>query len=121
MGFLIAQKHMLKCVAGDVGNAFLTSYTTEKLFIIAGPEFGPNLEGKRMILVRSVYSTRSAAARFHESLSAKLCRINFRPSHADPNLWIRRLKDGSYEYIARYVDDVMCFSKTPETIITYLK
>ena len=46
MGFLIAQMHKLKCVAGDVGNAFLTSYTTEKLFIIAGPEFGPALEGK---------------------------------------------------------------------------
>ena len=121
MGFLIAQMHKLKCVAGDVGNAFLTSYTTEKLFIIAGPEFGPDLEGKRMILVRSVYGTRSAAARFHESLSAKLRRINFRPSRADPDLWIRRLKDGSYDYIARYVDDVMCFSKTPETIIAYLQ
>ena len=46
MGFLIAQMHKLKCVAGDVGNAFLMSYTTEKLFIIAGPEFGPDLEGK---------------------------------------------------------------------------
>ena len=77
MGFIIAQMHNLKCVADDVGNAFLTSYTTENLFIIAGPEFGPDLEGKCMILVRSVYGTRSAAARFHESLSAKLRPINF--------------------------------------------
>ena len=91
MGFLIAQMNKLKCVAGDVGNAFLTSYTTEKLLIIAGHEFGPDLEGKQMVIVRSVYGTLSAAARFPESLSAKLRRINFRPSQADPNLCIRHL------------------------------
>ena len=52
----------------------------------------------------------SAAARFHESLSARLWRVKFRPSCADPNLWMRQLRDGSYNYIVRYVDDVMCFS-----------
>jgi len=99
----------LQCVAGDVGNTFLTSYTTEKIFVIDRPEFGPDLESKCMLLVQSIYGIRSAAARFHKSLSAKLCHINFRPSGDDPDLWFRRLKDGSYEYIARYVDDVMCF------------
>jgi hypothetical protein len=121
MGFLLAQMNNLKCVAGDVGNAFLTSFTTEKLFIIAGPEFGPELEGKRLILSKSVYGTKTGAARFHESLSAKLRRIHFRPSRADHDLWMRKTADGSYEYIARYVDDVMCFSKEPEKIIHYLE
>ena len=77
LGFLLAQMNDLKCVAGDVGNAFLTSYTTEKLYIIAGSEFGPELEGKRLIIEKSIYGTKSAAARFHESLSAKLRRIKF--------------------------------------------
>ena len=121
LGFLLAQMHGLKCVAGDVGNAFLTSFTTEKLYIIAGPEFGPEFEGKRMIIEKSVYGTRTGAARFHESLSARLRRIHFRPSRADPDLWLRKAADGSYEYIARYVDDVMFFSKTPEKIIHYLE
>jgi hypothetical protein len=121
LGFLLAQLHDLKCVAGDVGNAFLTSFTTEKLYIIAGPEFGPELAGKRLILSKSVYGTKTGAARFHESLSAKLRRIHFRPSRADPDLWMRKTAEGGYEYIARYVDDVMCFSKNPEKIIHYLE
>jgi len=121
LGFLLAQMHDLKCVAGDVGNAFLTSFTTEKLYVIAGPEFGPELAGKRLILSKSVYGTKTGAARFHESLSAKLRRIHFRPSRADPDLWMRKTAEGGYEYIARYVDDVMCFSKNPEKIIHYLE
>ena len=121
LGFLLAQMNDLKCVAGDVGNAFLTSYTTEKLYIIAGSKFGPELEGKRLIIEKSIYGTKSAAARFHESLSAKLRRIKFRPSRADPDLWMRQLPDGSYNYIARYVDDVMCFSKNSDEIISYLE
>ena len=50
LGFLLAQMNDLRCVAGDVGNAFLTSFTTEKLFIIAGPEFGPDIGGKRLLI-----------------------------------------------------------------------
>ena len=53
LGFLLAQMNSLKCVAGDVGNAFLTSNTTEKLYIIAVPEFGPELEGKHSIIEKS--------------------------------------------------------------------
>ena len=121
LGFLMAQMHGLQCVAGDVGNAYLTSFTTEKLYIVAGKEFGPAFEGKRLIVRKSVYGSRSAAARFHESLSAKLRRIHFRPSKADPDLWFRKNDDGGYEYIARYVDDVMCFSKDPASILDYLK
>ena len=121
LGFLLAQMNDLRCVAGDVGNAFLTSFTTEKLFIIAGPEFGPDIEGKRLLIEKSSYGTRSAAACFHESLSNKLRKIHFRPSRADPDLWMRKLTYGSYKYIAQYVDDVMCYSKEPEKIIEYLE
>ena len=104
-----------------MGNAFLISFTIEKLFIIAGSEFGADIEGKRLLIEKSIYGTLSTAARFHESLSNKLRKIHFRPSRADPDLWMRKLKDGSYEYIARYVDDVMCYSKEPEKIIEYLE
>jgi len=71
LGFLMAQIYDLQCVAGDVGNAYLTSYTTKKLYIVAGKEFGPDLEGRRLIVRKSVYGSRSTAARFHESLSLR--------------------------------------------------
>ena len=46
LGFILAQMNGLQVCAGDVGNAFLYGKTQEKVFIIAGPEFGPELAGK---------------------------------------------------------------------------
>ena len=46
LGFIIARMNGLIICAGDVGNAFLYGITKEKYFIIAGPEFGPEYEGK---------------------------------------------------------------------------
>jgi len=100
----------LEVVAGDVGNAFLNGWTKEMVYFIAGPEFGPELEGKRLIAVKAIYGLKSSSARFHEHLSIALQKLGFRPSKADPDLWIKRI-DNHYEYIARYVDDVIVFSK----------
>ena len=91
----------------------------KKLYIIAGPEFG-SLQNKRLLVRKSVYGTRTGGACFHSSLSTKLRRNGFRPSTADPDLWMRKQKYG-YEYIARYVDDVICFSKEPEKIMQFLE
>jgi len=51
----------------------------------------------------------------------KLRGMDFRPSRADPDLWIRKLSDGTYEYIARFVDDIIAFSKKPMEIMEELK
>ena len=67
LGFVLAQIYDLQCIAGDVGNAFLTAYTSEKIYIVAGPEFG-ELEGRIMKMEKAVYGTKTAALRFHESL-----------------------------------------------------
>ena len=77
LGFILGDLNDLKCCAGDVGNAFLNGYTHEKYFIIAGPEFGPKLEGKRLIIYKAIYGLKSSAARFHESLSVKLLKLDF--------------------------------------------
>ena len=37
----------LSVCTGDVGNAFLYGIIKEKYYIIAGPEFGPEVQGKR--------------------------------------------------------------------------
>jgi hypothetical protein len=51
------------------------------------------------------YGHRTASATFHAHLSGKLRTMGFVPSKADLDLWIRKAKDGTYEYIASYVDD----------------
>ena len=119
LGFILARLNGLLVCAGDVGNAFLYGKTREKVYVIAGEEFGEN-KGKRMIIDRSLYGLRSSAARFHEHLSVKLKKMGFLPSKADPDLWYRK-HDGHYEYIARFVDDVIAFSKDPMAIMKELE
>ena len=119
LGFILARLNGLLVCAGDVGNAFLYGKTNEKVYVIAGPEFGIH-QGKRMIVDRSLYGLKSSAARFHEHLSVKLRNMRFKPSMADPDLWIRNT-NGYYEYIARFVDDVIAFSKEPMVIMKELE
>ena len=48
--------------AAYVGNAFLNGITQDKLYIIAGPKFGPEREGKPPILYKSMYGARVSCA-----------------------------------------------------------
>ena len=50
LGFTLGELNQLTCCAGDVGNAFLYGKTKEKVYIIAGKEFGTDLEGKQLML-----------------------------------------------------------------------
>ena len=56
------------------------------------------LTGKRLIIDKALYGLKSSSARFHEHLSVKLRKLEFIPSKADPDLWIKKLQDGTYEY-----------------------
>jgi len=119
IGFLIAAMNNLKVCAADIGNAFLYGTTKEKVFIIAGQEFGTD-QGKRLIIDKGLYRLCSSSARFHEHLSNKLCQMGYSPSHADPDFWMKKVGD-RYEYIAAYVDDVLVFGRDPMTMIEELK
>eukprot|EP00934_Nitzschia_sp_Nitz4_P008762 Nitzschia sp. Nitz4//scaffold145_size56662//50639//52106//NITZ4_006565-RA/size56662-processed-gene-0.32-mRNA-1//-1//CDS//3329536601//8752//frame0 len=116
LGFVLAAIAGLRVAAADIGNAFLYSKTKEKVYVIAGPEFGEHA-GKRMIIEEGLlYGLRSSSAGFHEHLPAKLRSMGFRPSKADPKFWIR-LVDEHYEYLAMYVDDILIFSKDPMPVL----
>jgi len=121
LGFILAHMNGLQVCAGDVGNAFLYGKTREKVFIIAGPEFGPELAGKRLIIDKALCGLKSSSARFHEHLSQKLRTMGFKPSKADPDLWMKRIDDGTCEHVARFVDDVIAFAKDPMRIMEELK
>ncbi len=119
LGFVLANLNDLEVCAADIGNAFLYGKTQEKVYVIAGKEFGP-LHGQPLIIDKGLYGLRSSSARFHEHLSAKLRLMGYRPSHADSDFW---MKDCSthYEYIATYVDDILSFSKNPMAVISEIK
>ena len=56
---------------------------------------------------------------WNEALSDKLDLICFRPSKADPYLWMRDYGD-HYEYITVYSDDILVFRKDPIVIFRVL-
>ncbi len=119
MGFFLATLNNLEVYAADIGNAFLYGKTREKVFIIAGPEFGA-AEGKPLIIDKGLYGLRSSSARFHEHLATKLRKMKYKPSFADPDLWMKDCGT-HYEYLATYVDDILAFSKHPMEVIDEIK
>ena len=70
--FTLARLNELEVCAGDIGNAYLYGKTKEKVYVIAGPEFGHKLLGKRLLIDKALYGLKSSSARFHEHLSATL-------------------------------------------------
>ena len=119
LGMFAAVHNNLQVIAADIGNAYLHAKTGEKLYTILGEEYGP-LSGIIWIFDKGLYGLRSSGARFHEHLSDILKKMEFKPSQADPDLWFKDCGT-HYEYIARYVDDILIFSKEPQELIKCLQ
>jgi hypothetical protein len=109
---LLGELNGLKVGVGDVGNAYLEAYTQEKVYIIAGPEFG-ELAGHTLIIQKALYGLRTSGARYHEKFASTLRDMGFNPSYADPDVWMRERED-HWEYLAVYVDDLMAIMKDPD-------
>jgi len=110
----LAELNNLELWGTDVGNAYLESYTKEKVCIIAGSEFGER-EGHLLIIRRALYGLRSSGARWHDCFHDVLRSMGWSPCKMEPDVWMKRVDD-HYEYIAIYVDDLMIASKNPKAI-----
>ena len=121
MVVFLSQLNNLEIWGADVGNAYLEAYTDEKLCIMAGPEF-KELQGHLLIMVKSLYGTRSGGARWHDRLFDILQEMKSKPSKADPDVWMRPEPGGTcYEYIAVYVDDLAIAAKDSQAFCNELK
>jgi hypothetical protein len=70
LAVFLAKLNSLEIWSTDVGNAYLESYTQEKVFIIAGPEFASfNLEGHILLIDRALYGLKSSGLRWWERLA----------------------------------------------------
>jgi hypothetical protein len=63
----LAELNHLELWATDVGNAYLESMTTEKVYIVAGPEFGER-EGHTLVIRKALYGLKSSGQRWHDKL-----------------------------------------------------
>ena len=115
----IAELNDLETYCTDIGDAYLESYTKEKVYIVAGPEFGARA-GHTLVIRKALYGLKTSGVRWHERFADVLRDMDFFPSRAEPDIWMRDRGD-HYEYIAVYVDDLLLVSKNPKLLLDTLK
>ena len=89
----------------------------EKIYTICGPEFDPDLQGRRAVIVRALYGLRSSGKVFQNHLSAGIKELGWISRKADPDVYYQSATrpDGViyYKYLLTYVDDLLCISHEP--------
>ena len=117
---LVAALNGLNIMACDIQNAYLMAGCHEKIWTIAGLEFGLE-KGMPMIIHKALYSLKSSRAAFRALLAETLHHIGFRSSKADPDIWLRPAVMPNYqtysEYILCYVDDILSVSLDATSIL----
>jgi hypothetical protein len=123
IAFMLAALNGLDVFAADVGNAYLNAPCREKIWTVAGLEFGSDA-GNVMLVVRALYGLKSSGAAWAAMLSQTLSELGYSPSRADRNVWLKRASkpDGFeyYEMILVYVDDILHISHDTKPAINAL-
>jgi len=104
-------------LAADVGNAYLNADCREKIWTIAGPEFGSKA-GTVMIIEKALYGLKTSGAAWRALLASSLTELGYESTKADPDVWIRAaVKPDGFEYykmLLVYVDDILVIAFDPK-------
>ena len=115
----LAELNGLQSWATNISSAYLQAKTKEKLYVVAGRDFG-DLEGHTLIVHKALYGLRTSGIRWHKRLADCLRHMGFVPCKGEPDIWMRDRKD-HWEYIDTYVDDLAISSKDPKKITSTLE
>ena len=111
----------LKVYAADIRNAYLLAHSSQKVYIICGPEFRIENVGKKALIRRSLYGVKAAGRDFRNHLRHCMRHLGFTSCLADPDVWMRPSikSDGTeyYEYVLLYTDDTLVISENAESIL----
>ena len=125
IAFLLAALNDVNILATDIGNAYLNAPAREKVYTTAGPEFGAELIGKFVLIVRALYGLKSSGAAWRAHLASTLQQLGYKSCLADPDVWFRPASksDGFeyYEYVLVYVDDLLVLSHQGELTMKALE
>ena len=121
IAFTYASLMGLDVCACDIQNAYLQAPSSEKHFIICGPEFGLENVGKKAKIVRALYGGKSAGADYWRHVRKAMSEMGFQSCKADPDVWFRPSINSQgieyYEYVLLYTDDILAIGETPEQFI----
>jgi hypothetical protein len=114
MAFLIAALNELDICVANVTNTYINADNREKIWTIAGPEFGATEQGAVMIIKKALYGLKSSGAAWRALFATTLADQGYKSTKADPDVWIRpQVKPDGFEYyemVLVYVDDIMVLS-----------
>ena len=114
----LASLNSLEVSACDIGNAYLNAPCREKLWTVAGSEFGSE-QGSIMIITRALYGLKSSGAAWRATLAQSMEQLGYSSTQADADVWIKRATkvDGTpyYKMMLIYVDDVLHLAEDPDT------
>jgi hypothetical protein len=124
IAFLIAALYDIDVLSCDVSNAYLNAPCREKIWFVAGPEFGSR-QGQPVKVVRALYGLKSSGAAWRNMLQQTVIDMGFVPTVADPDVYRKRAMkpDGLeyYELLLVYVDDILVVSHDPKPYIDQLQ
>ena len=107
--------------ACDIQNAYLQAPSSEKHYVVCGPEFGLENVGKYAIIVRALYGGKSSGADYWRHVRSAMKDMGFSSCKADPDVWIRpALKSDGVEYyqhVLIYTDDILAIIEEPEKFL----
>ena len=123
IAFTYAALNGLDICAADIRNAYLQAPSSQKDYIICGPEFGLENVGKVALIHRALYGGKAAGRDFRNHLRACMRHLGFESCPADPDVWMRPATkdDGTdcYEYILLYTDDALAIGANPEKLLRH--
>ena len=94
----------------------MNSPCREKLWTAAGSEFGSE-KGSIMIIARALHGLKSSRAAWRSTLAQSMEQLDYKPTQADPDVWIKRAMKGDgtpyYKMMLIYVDDVLHLLEDP--------
>ena len=89
IAFLVAALNGLEVEAADIQQAYLNAPCGEKLYIVCGPEFGPEMVGRRAIVVKAAYGLKSSGCQWRNFLAEALKKdMGFVPCRADKDVYL---------------------------------
>ena len=99
----------LQVMACDIQNAYLTTNCLEKIGTYAGPEFGSE-RGQPMIIMKALYGLKSSGTALRAHLAETLHDISFKPTKADPDVWIHPAVKPNITSISCATSMIYCLS-----------
>ena len=94
----------------------------KNIYIRAGPEFGPELQGKILILEGALYGAKGSANAWFLKLSDYQRTEKFNRSTMDMSFWYKYIPEADqYNYFCHHVDDILNSGPGVTEVIRNLK